>query len=126
MTLEIKRRVLGPEPPEPLRNMLNLATSIQHQGRYADAEKLDRQTIEIRRRVLGPEHPDTALSMYNLAIVEELIGKRDEAVRLLGESVHHGLSAGNPLGIEKDPDLKYLRSDPLIVALVAATKQPSL
>lgn len=122
-TLDIKRRTLGPEHPETLRSMVNLATSMMYEGRYAEAEKLERETLDIRRRVLGPDHPDTALSMYNLAIVEERVGAREEALRLLHEAINHGLSAGNTLGIEKDPDLKSLRGDPRFAALVAETKK---
>ncbi len=122
-TLDIKRRVLGPEHPETLRSMVNLATSMMHEGHYADAEKLERETLDIRRRVLGPDHPDTALSMYNLAIVEERAGKREEALRLLREAINHGLSAGNTLGIEKDPDFKSLHGDPRFTALVAEAQQ---
>jgi non-specific serine/threonine protein kinase/serine/threonine-protein kinase len=121
-TLDIKRRVLGPEHPETLRTMLNLATSMMQQGHYKDAEKLDIETLEMRRRILGPEHPDTALSMYNLAIVEDRLGKRAAALDLLHDAIHHGLSVGNTLGIEKDPDLKSLHSDPGFSLLVADAK----
>jgi hypothetical protein len=122
-TLDIKRRVLGPEHPETLRSMVNLATSMLHEGHYADAEKLERETLDIRRRVLGLEHPDTALSMYNLAVLELRMAKRDEALRLLRDAVNHGLSAGNALGIERDPDFQSLHGDPRFDALVAEAHQ---
>ena len=47
--------------------MNNLAIVLCDEGRYAEAEKLHRETLDIRRRVLGPEHPDTLMSMNNLA-----------------------------------------------------------
>ena len=59
---------------------------------------------------------------YNLAIVEERMGKRDEALQLLREAVDHGLSAGFRAGMQKDPDLKSLHGDPRFVALIAETK----
>ena len=68
-TLDIQRRVLGPEHPDTLMSMNNLATVLEHEGHYAEAEKLDRETLDIKRRVLGPEHPDTLASMNNLANV---------------------------------------------------------
>ena len=37
------------------------------EGKYADAEKLNRQTFDVRSRVLGAQHPETLLSTYNLA-----------------------------------------------------------
>jgi tetratricopeptide (TPR) repeat protein len=60
---------LGPEHPDTLQSMHNLAWANYAEGRYAQAEALLSQTIEIRRRVLGSEHPKTLLSMRNLADV---------------------------------------------------------
>jgi eukaryotic-like serine/threonine-protein kinase len=117
-TLDIRRRVLGPEHPETLVSMANLATSLQQEGRYQEAEKLQRETLAIQRRVRGPENPDTAVSVYNLAIIEEREGKREDALKLLREAVDHGLSPGDSLGIEKDPDLKSLHGDARFDALV--------
>jgi len=67
-TLEIMRRVLGPEHPNTLGSMHLLAMVYIRLAKYAQAEALDSQTLEMRRRVLGPEHPDTLGSMNNLAI----------------------------------------------------------
>jgi non-specific serine/threonine protein kinase/serine/threonine-protein kinase len=66
-TLDIKRRVLGPEHPDTLRSMGNLAFALRSEHHYAEAEKLDRETLEARRQVLGPGHPDTLFSMNSLA-----------------------------------------------------------
>jgi Tfp pilus assembly protein PilF len=47
--------VLGPEHPDTLRSMNNLAVVYDDQGKYAQAEALYSQTLEIQRRVLpGP------------------------------------------------------------------------
>jgi hypothetical protein len=43
-TLDIRRRVLGPEHPVTLTSMNNLAIVLADEGRYAEAEKLDRHT----------------------------------------------------------------------------------
>ena len=122
-SIEIKSRVLGPEHPETVRSMVNLATTLMKEGRYLEAEKLEREALDIRRRILGPEHPDVALATYNLAIIKEREGKPGEAVRLLAEAVDHGLSAGNSMGIEKDPDLNRLHGDPRFAALVTHAKE---
>ena len=59
-TLEIRRRVLGPEHPDTLNSMNNLASEgYIPQGKYAQAETLLSQALEILRRVSGPERPDT-------------------------------------------------------------------
>lgn len=120
---DIQRRVLGPEHQETLGTAGNLARTLLPEDRTADAEKLERETLDIRSRVLGPEHPDTAESVYNLAIVKEREGKRAEALQLLREAIDHGLSPGDALGMEKDPDLKSLHGDPRFDALVAHAKQ---
>jgi hypothetical protein len=41
------------------RTLLALAWALGQEGRYAEAEKLDREVLDIERRVLGPEHPTT-------------------------------------------------------------------
>jgi eukaryotic-like serine/threonine-protein kinase len=67
--LELRRRVLGPEHPDTLTTMNNLASVYDIEGKFAETEALDTQILEIRRRVLGPEHPDTLASMMNLGTV---------------------------------------------------------
>ena len=48
-------------------SMSNLAKSLRHQGKYAEAEAIHRQTLRLRETVLGKDHPDTLMSMSNLA-----------------------------------------------------------
>jgi tetratricopeptide (TPR) repeat protein len=66
-TLEIRRRVLGPEHPDTLISINNLANVYWSQGNFTQAESLYSEAMETQRRILGPEHPDTLLSMGNLA-----------------------------------------------------------
>jgi tetratricopeptide (TPR) repeat protein len=66
--LEARRRLLGPEHPDTLASMNNLATTLADLGDAAGAVDLHRQVLEARRRVLGPEHPDTLGSMNNLGL----------------------------------------------------------
>ena len=121
--LEIRRRVLGPENPETLRSMSNLAGNLLEKGQYAETENLLKEVLDVRRRILGPEHPDTAGAVYNLACTEARAGKHDVALKLLRDSVDHGLSARDALGIAKDPDLKALHGDPRFTALVDYAKE---
>ena len=44
-TLEIRRRVLGPEHPETLGSMLGLANAYEVQNKYVEAERLHQQTL---------------------------------------------------------------------------------
>ncbi len=65
--LEASERVLGPEHPDTLNSVNNLAVLLMSQGDYAGAAPLYRRALEARERVLGPEHPDTLTSVNNLA-----------------------------------------------------------
>jgi primosomal replication protein N len=42
--------------------MNNLAIVLGHQGKYEEAEQMQRQTLELKEKVLGQEHPDTPRS----------------------------------------------------------------
>ena len=59
--------------PDTLTTMSTLALVLNRQGKYADAEAINRQTLEIREEVLGKTHPDTLTltltTMNNLALV---------------------------------------------------------
>ena len=63
-------RVLGPEHPDTLTSVNNVAFVMQSKGDYAGAEPLHRR-LEARERMLGPEHPLTLSSVNNLAFVLE-------------------------------------------------------
>ena len=61
--LALRRKVLGPEHPDTLRAMNNLAISYSDAGRRDEALKLREEVLTLRRKVLGPEHPDTLMAM---------------------------------------------------------------
>ena len=65
LTLRIK--VLGPEHPDTVWAMGNLANSYDHAGRQDEALKLHEEVLTLLRKLLGPEHPDTLWAMGNLA-----------------------------------------------------------
>ena len=66
-TLEVHRRVLGPEHPDTLAVIGGMGSVIKQQGRHAESEAIFRKLLEVQRRVSGPEHPETLKSMHNLA-----------------------------------------------------------
>ncbi len=85
--VEIRRRVLGPEHPDTLHSIDNLAWTLMGMGEYAEAEDLQRRTLDIQRRVLGPDHPDTARSINRLAGTLVSEGRNTEAEKLYRESL---------------------------------------
>ncbi len=72
----------GPQRPNTLGAMHDLAGSYDHAGRRKEALKLREEALTLRRKVDGPEHPDTLLAMGELAISYTGAGRRDEALKL--------------------------------------------
>ncbi len=85
--LALAREAFGPEHPDTLTSMNNLALLYQSQGRYGDAEPLYAETLAVRRRVLGPEHPSTLTSMNNLAALYDDQGRYGDAEPLYAETL---------------------------------------
>jgi tetratricopeptide (TPR) repeat protein len=83
----MRRRVLGPEHPDTLNSMNNLASDYFSEGKYSQAEALHGETLEIKRRVLGPEHPITLVSMRNLAMAYKAQGKYAQAEALIDQTL---------------------------------------
>jgi serine/threonine protein kinase/Flp pilus assembly protein TadD len=75
----------GPEHPDTLGAMPNLAGSYHLAGRRDEALKLQEEVLALSRKVLGPEHPDTLKAFHNLASFYYDGGRRDEALKMLEE-----------------------------------------
>ncbi len=80
--LESSERVLGPERPDTLSSVGNLAACMEDLGDAARALPLNRRALESRERVLGPEHPDTLSGVNNLAVCMEELGDAAGALPL--------------------------------------------
>jgi tetratricopeptide (TPR) repeat protein len=83
--MEISRSLFGPEHPETLGAMGNLAISYFAAGRRGEALKLREEVLTLSRKVSGPEHPETLGAMQNLAFSYADVGRRDEALKLQEE-----------------------------------------
>ncbi len=86
-SVEIRRRVLGPENPKTLSSKIDLAGTLWREGHYAESEKLSRKTLEISRRVLGPKDPDTLNSRNILELDLDDSGDYAEAEKLERENL---------------------------------------
>ena len=60
----------------------NLAELYRTQGKYAEAEPLNKRSLAIDERALGPEHPAVATSLNNLALIYDAQGRYGEAESL--------------------------------------------
>jgi serine/threonine protein kinase/tetratricopeptide (TPR) repeat protein len=83
-SMELRQTYQGPEHPETLRSMRNLATIVMRMGKNADAEQLFKKTLEVQKRVLGPEDPETLRTISGLVWALNDQEKRAEA-QLLAE-----------------------------------------
>jgi eukaryotic-like serine/threonine-protein kinase len=104
-TVEIRKRVLGPDNPDTLKSQGNLAVLLARTGHLPEAEKLARETLDTSRRVLGPENPLTLGSMSNLAILLDHEGRFDEAEKLARETLD---TSRRVLGPEHQNTLKAM------------------
>jgi tetratricopeptide (TPR) repeat protein len=77
--LAMCERVLGPEHPNTLTSLNNLAALYRSQGKYEQAEPLYQRALAGRQRVLGPEHPNTLNIVNNLANLYQNQGKYEQA-----------------------------------------------
>ncbi len=66
-SVEIRRQLLGLRNRETLDSLDKLAWTLQDQGKYAEAEQIEREILPIRRELFGPEDKDTLGSQLNLA-----------------------------------------------------------
>jgi tetratricopeptide (TPR) repeat protein len=73
-------RMLGPDHPDTLASVSNLAIACQEVGRKAEAVRLHERALAGRVRALGPDHPDTLASRNNLAIAYQQMGWAAEAI----------------------------------------------
>src|SRR5271157_4156225 len=80
--LEFRRREQGPEHPQTLTSMSNLAVALDTLGDLAGARDLKEETFAIRLTMLGPEHADTLGSMTSLAATLAQMGDLAAARKL--------------------------------------------
>jgi tetratricopeptide (TPR) repeat protein len=86
-SMEIRKRVLGPDNPETLAVMSDVANDFIDEGQLAEAVKLSREVLDRQRRTLGPENPQTLATMNDFgdALFEE--GHWDEAEKIYRELI---------------------------------------
>ncbi|HXJ58398.1 MAG TPA: tetratricopeptide repeat protein, partial [Verrucomicrobiae bacterium] len=82
--LTLRRKVSGPEHPETLSAMQNLAISYDA-NRWDEALKLREELLPLSRKVNGREHPNTLWAMRNLANSYAAANRPDEALKLREE-----------------------------------------
>ena len=61
--MDLCKKVLGPNHPDTLTIMENLAVTYSNQGDYEKAGEMQLKVLDMHKSVLGPEHPSTLTSM---------------------------------------------------------------
>lgn len=64
--VELRRLLSGPEHPDTLSSMNDLAVAEKQLGDLANARKIHEEVLRLREYVLGPRHPDTLRSVNDL------------------------------------------------------------
>jgi serine/threonine protein kinase len=85
--LELRRDHLGPDHPDTLLSMNNLALAYQAAGQFDQALPLWEQALAKRQEQLGTDHPDALHSMNNLAVAYRAAGQLDKALPLLEQTL---------------------------------------
>jgi hypothetical protein len=65
----VRSRVLGPEHPETMSSMHNLAVTPRNMGDLSRAWELEQRVVGGRTRVLGPEHMDSIEASIDLGFM---------------------------------------------------------
>ncbi len=128
--LKLRRQALGPQHPDTLISMNELAHTLQETGKYALAEALFNKVLATQIRARGSDHPDTLTTMNNLAImVVRGHGDHSRAValftkvleadrRVLGEEHSDTLAVMNNLAAEYLNQGKFVQAEQLYEKVV--------
>ena len=87
---------LGPDNPETLRSMKNLATSYVYLGRINEGLDLYQETLALQKMILGPAHVETLRTMNYLANCYDELHRYEEALKLHNETLALGLPTSGP------------------------------
>jgi tetratricopeptide (TPR) repeat protein len=86
-TLALRKARLGPDDPDTLHSMHDLAVGYRAVGRRADALRVSEETLALRKARLGPDHPDTLASIEDLAHSYFALGRHADALKLFEETL---------------------------------------
>jgi serine/threonine protein kinase len=84
---ELFTRHRGPDHPDTLGSMNNLANAYADAGRTQEALKLLEETFQLMKAKLGPDHSNTLKSMMGLANAYADAGRTQEALKLREETL---------------------------------------
>ncbi len=83
----IRSKRLGPDHPDTLASVHNLANCYYSLGRHPEALKLREETLALMKAKLGLDDPKTLGAMSNLAVSYATVGEQDKALKLNEETL---------------------------------------
>jgi serine/threonine protein kinase len=83
----LRHQALGPDHPDTLQSMNDIAEAYLALGRLPEALDLHEETLKLRRANLGLDHSDTFMSMNNVAKCYQGFGWWPEAIALREETL---------------------------------------
>ena len=95
------RQVLGKEHQNIVRIMSKFGMVLHKQGKWQEAEEMQRQALGAMCSMLGPTHVDTLSTRYKLACVLEDRGQLEEAEEILRKTLDARCTVGR---IHEDTD----------------------
>ena len=107
-------RLLGPDDPDTMRSLNDLARAYREAGRVADAVPLVERTLAARERQFGADHPSTLASRNNLASAYRATGRPAEAIPLFEKNVaacERLLGADHPRTLASRHNLELARQE---------------
>jgi serine/threonine protein kinase/tetratricopeptide (TPR) repeat protein len=120
--LALRRRIPGPDHPDTVRSVRDLAAAYQAAGRLGDALPLFEDVLARRRARLGPDHADSFVAMSDLAQAYQEAGRLSDALPLHkqaveGQRARLGPDHGDTLQATNDLALAYQEAGRLADAL---------
>jgi tetratricopeptide (TPR) repeat protein len=136
-TLTLTKAEHGPDHPDTLTSMHNLAVGYRAAGQVDKALPLFEETLMLRKAQLEPDHPDTLNTMNSLAVDYVNAGQLDKAVPLLEETIRiqktklgpdhtHTLASMINLGVAYTDAGRVAESIPLLEEVYTASKKVPL
>ena len=85
--LAIQNRILGPEHPQTLVDLTNLATALRGQGKHAESIAVSRDFVKKKGNSLGAAHPDSLQAAVYLSTHLRAFGQMVEAKAVLVDAL---------------------------------------
>src|SRR5438067_723910 len=83
----INQKEVGPDHPDVAVSLDNLGELYRMQGRYMEAEPLEKRALAVREKALDPGNEAVAKSLNNLALLYNAQGRHAEAEPLYERSL---------------------------------------